>query len=437
MNPMRPRSASGRAPAVQPPLAATLAAAAEVVAGVLGGATPDAGLAALPPALRPGATDLALSALRAYGRGDAHLKQLLERPLKEAAAHGLLLVALQRLEVRPDEAHTIVDQAVGAAAGLAGGRLKGLVNAVLRGFERRREELIDAADSSETGRWRHPGWWIERVRHDHPQDWQAILAAGNDKPPMSLRVNPRRLAGADFLPTLAAAGIEVRELPGGALRLLRPVPVERVPGFADGLCSVQDAGAQYAASLLGAADGMRVLDACAAPGGKTAGLLERNDLDLLALDSDPQRAARVGANLARLGLQATVLAEDCRDPAKWWDRRPFDRILADVPCTASGVARRHPDAKWLRRAGDVAGFVRRQAEILDALWPTLAPGGLLLYVTCSVFAAENAGQVAAFLERHADARAAPLPGRPDTVGQWQLLPDDDHDGFFYALLQRV
>lgn len=429
-----PARPAGKTP--QPSLSACLGAAAEVVAAVLDGHTPDAALQTVASPLRPAAMDLAYSALRAFGRGDFALQRLLERPLKDTRVRGLLLVTLARLEARPEQAHTIVDQAVEAAAKISGGHFKGMVNGVLRSFERRREELLSAAAENEVAHWLHPAWWIARLKHDHPQHWQAILAVGNSRPPMSLRVNPRRAASADFAQRLAEAGIAVNILADGTLQLERPLPVERLPGFAEGLCSVQDGGAQRAAGFLDCADGMRVLDACAAPGGKAAQLLERHDLELLALDADPVRAARVTENLARLGLAAMVQAEDCRDVGKWWDGRPFDRILADVPCTASGVVRRHPDAKWLRRAGDVTQFARTQAEILDALWKTLAPGGKMLYVTCSVFAAENAEQVAAFIGRHADAKASPLPGADDGASQMQSLPHAEHDGFFYALLQR-
>jgi 16S rRNA (cytosine967-C5)-methyltransferase len=417
-----------------------LSAAADVVAAVLDGHTPEAALQAVGAPVRPAAMDLGFSALRAFGRGDFALQRLLERPLKDARVRGLLLVALARLEARPEQAHTIVDQAVVAAEKIAGGHFKGMVNGVLRSFERRREDLLGEADANEVVRWLHPAWWIARLKHDHPQQWPAILAAGNSRPPMSLRLNQRRVADdaarADLLRQFDAAGISVRSAANDVLELERPVPVERLPGFAAGLCSVQDGGAQQAAGFLDCANGMRVLDACAAPGGKTAHLLERYVLDLLALDADVARAIRVTDNLNRLGLSATVVAEDCRDVGKWWDGRPFDRILADVPCTASGVVRRHPDAKWLRRAGDVAQFARTQAEILDCLWPTLAPGGKLLYVTCSVFATENRDQMTAFIGRHADAVLLPLPTAQEGACQVQLLPDAAHDGFFYALLQR-
>jgi 16S rRNA (cytosine967-C5)-methyltransferase len=425
-----------------PPLRKTLAAAAEAVAGVLAGQTPDAGLARLPAELRPAARDLAYTALRDHGRGDFLLGQLLDKPLKEPAIRALLLVALARLERRPEDAHTIVDQTVAAAGGIAKGRLRGLVNAVLRNFLRRREELLAAAEADPVARWRHPAWWLDKLRAAYPQDWEIIAAAGNSHPPLCLRLNrrhvadPHRATSADFcaatLTELAGAGIAAIALDDTALLLDKPVPVERIPGFREGRLSVQDWGAQQAARLLDVHDGQRVLDACAAPGGKTAHLLELADLDLTALEVDAGRAARIGENLDRLGLTATVKVADAARPADWWDGRPFDRILADVPCSAAGVVRRHPDAKWLRRPADVAGFARAQAAILDALWPLLAVGGKILYCTCSVFPQENGDRIRDFVARHADARRLPTGG----AEEWQWLPAASHDGFYYALLAK-
>jgi 16S rRNA (cytosine967-C5)-methyltransferase len=214
--------------------------------------------------------------------------------------------------------------------------------------------------------------------------------------------------------------------------------VERLPGFAEGRVSVQDWGAQQAARLLGAAAGMRVLDACAAPGGKTCHLLELADLDLLALEAEASRAERIGENLQRLNLSAQMKVADCRNLADWWDGRPFDRILADVPCSGAGVVRRHPDIKWLRRPKDVVNFARTQAEILDALWQALAPGGRMLYCTCSVFPQENTRQMVDFAARHPDAKRLPTtPAGDDAQCEWQLLPNAEHDGFFYALLEKA
>ncbi|MBV6476385.1 MAG: Ribosomal RNA small subunit methyltransferase B [Rhodocyclaceae bacterium] len=419
-------------------LAFALHGAALAVAEVMAGRNLNEALAELwrrwpnlPPGQRGAVQDLAYGALRRFGRDDFHLARLMQKP-PAAPVRALLLVALARLAVRPEEAHTVVDQAVEAAGALQRGKFKALVNGVLRNFLRRRAELEAAAGEDEAARWQHPRWWIARLRREHPGEWQSILDAGNGRPPMTLRVNRRRVAETDFLARLLAADIEARPLEGGAIRLARPLPVERLSGFAEGLCSVQDAGAQRAAALLDVHDGQRVLDACAAPGGKTAHILERAAVELLALDADAGRAVRVSENLLRLGLTARVAVADCRETAAWWDGRAFDRILADVPCSASGVVRRHPDIKWLRRASDIARFARAQAEILDALWRVLAPGGKLLYATCSLFAEENERQVAAFAARQEDCMRLPVAGAPGL----QLLPNEEHDGFFYALLEK-
>ncbi|WP_407671039.1 16S rRNA (cytosine(967)-C(5))-methyltransferase RsmB [Nitrogeniibacter mangrovi] len=374
--------------------------------------------------------DLTYGTLRDYGRGDAVLGQFLQKPLP-AALHGVLLVAFHRLEQRHDQAHTIVDQAVSAAASLAPG-LKGVVNGVLRNILRRFDALVTRLDATPETRLRHPDWWIRRLRASYPDDWEAILAAGNQHPPMALRVNRRRLTPEAGLARLAEAGIAARLLDNGALCLERACPVDQIPGFFTGDFSVQDAGAQWAARWLAPRDGERILDACAAPGGKTAHLLELADVDLTALELDPARATRIEENLERLGLSARIEVADCADLERWWDGRPFDRILADVPCSASGVVRRHPDIKWLRRNTDIPRFAAQQASLLDALWRTLAPGGTMLYVTCSVFDEENRSQIARFCARHADAIRMAIDNQIERI----VLPGADHDGFYYALLQK-
>ncbi len=418
-------------------LAAALSHAANLVAAVIRGRNLDQALggAGLAGPLRAAARDLAAGALRRHGRGDFFLARLMARPPTDPVLRGLLLAALYRLETRPEDAHTTVDQCVQAAAGIAHGKFKGLANGVLRNFLRRGAELAEAAAADEVAAHQHPRWWLDRLRTAYPDAWRDIAAADNGHPPMCLRANLRHGPAAERLAELAAAGIGARLLGDTALLLDKPVAVEALPGFAAGRLSVQDWGAQQAAPLLDARAGMRVLDACAAPGGKTGHLLERADLDLLALDADGVRTARVADNLARLGLAAAVKTADCRQTAAWWDGRPFDRILADVPCSASGVVRRHPDAKWLRRPGDVAKFARTQAEILAVLWRLLAPGGRMLYCTCSVFPEENGLQVASFVAGHADARR--LPTGDGEGDQWQLLPTAEHDGFFYALLEKA
>jgi 16S rRNA (cytosine967-C5)-methyltransferase len=422
------------------PLASALGAAAQVVAAVIGGRNLDEALAAqgLAGPLRAAAQSLAYGALRRYGRGDFLLARLIARPLAHAVVRGLLLAALHRLEERPDDVHTTVDQAVRAAAGISGGKYKALVNGVLRNFLRRREELETAVGADEAARWQHPRWWLDRLINAYPRDWQSVATAGNGHPPMCLRVNRRHGDAIAYVAELETAGIRASALDDTAVLLEEPVAVERLPGFGTGRVSVQDWGAQQAAPLLDLRAGLRVLDACAAPGGKTSHILETADVDLLALEADAKRAARIGENLARLGQAATVKVADCRRVSDWWDGRPFDRILADVPCSATGVVRRHPDIKWLRRPRDVDNFARTQAEILDALWQVLVPGGRMLYCTCSVFPQENAQQIADFVVRHADAVRLPTPPTGnENECEWQLLPSPEHDGFFYARLEKL
>lgn len=381
-------------------------------------------------AARGAIRDLAWGTLRDYGRGELILSRLLHKPLPEHV-HALLLVALHRLEARPEQAYVVVDQAVAAIASFAPG-LKGVANGVLRESQRRKNELELELVADPVAQHRHPAWWIARVRGTCPDDWEAVLAAANRHPPMSLRHNRRCIDNDEAARVLAEAGLQVRRLSNGAFVLEQPVPVARIPGFVEGWFSVQDAGAQWAAGWLDVRDGMRVLDACAAPGGKTAHLLECAEADLVALELDTARAARIGENLARLGLNATLRIGDARRRDDWWDGRPFDRILADVPCSASGVARRNPDIKWLRRHGDIARFARQQREIVESLWHTLAPGGKMLYVTCSIFEAENGEQIARLCESHDDMERLPLDGQMER----QLLPTAEHDGFYYALLRK-
>lgn len=419
-------------------LAFALLRAAEVISAVSEGRTLDAALATcwqkhqpLPPQ-RGAIQDMAYGTLRAYGRGDFMLRRLLRSPLTEPRLHALLLAAIYRIDTRSEDRHTTVDQAVNAAATLAHGKFRALANAVLRNAIRQRHELRTALDDNDIARWQHPQWWLDAVRSAYPDHWPGILEAANQHPPMTLRVNRRHGDAAAYVSRLAAAGIAARALDDTAVMLDKPQPVDALPGFDQGHASVQDWGAQRAAQLLAPEPGMRVLDACAAPGGKTAHLLELADLDLTAVELDPRRAARIDDNLRRLGRKATLKIADCTDLDDWWDGRPFDRVLADVPCSASGVVRRHPDIKWLRRAADIGAFATSQQRILDALWHTLAPGGKILYCTCSIFPQENGAQVAAFIGRHDDAVRVDIDGQPEL----QLIPDPEQDGFYYALLQK-
>ena len=428
------------------PLAQLLTHAATAVQAVRGGRSLDDALAACPAAARPGTQALAFHALRWLGGAQAVRAALVPKP-PPAALDALLLTALALLwpgSEPPYAEHTLVDQAVAAARSRGG-----FVNAVLRRFLREREALLAALADDPVARFNHPRWWVDRLRQDWPQQWEDLLAADQQRAPMTLRVNARRSSAESYVERLAKAGLAAHALPGTqAVVLAQPVPVTQLPGFADGDVSVQDAAAQRAAPLLigaGLPAGARVLDACAAPGGKTAHLLELADLDVLALDSDAGRLERVHDTLRRLHLQARTAAADAGDTAAWWDGRPFDAILLDAPCSASGIVRRHPDVRWLRRASDIAALARTQARLLDALWPTLASGARLLYCTCSVFKAEGQDQIDAFLQRHADASAVREPVSP---GHLLPLPDNRgtpppprfgavSDGFFYHLLLKT
>ena len=377
--------------------------------------------------------DLTHGTLRRYGRVQAIVRALSRRTEQDALVEALLWCSLYALESGRYAEYTVVDQAVRACTLLEKWPAKSFVNALLRGYLRERGSIEARIGAEPEARYQHPGWWIDALRLAYPQDWERALVQGNTHPPMCLRVNRRRARLADFQEELAAAGMPSRRIDPDGLLLERPVAAERVPGFAEGRVSVQDAGAQRAARCLDIAPGQRVLDACAAPGGKSAHLLETEDLALTALDSDAARCAHLARNLERLGLAATLRVADATRLADWWDGTPFDRILADMPCTASGVARRHPDLKWLRRAADIPAFAQRQSAMLQVLWRALGPGGKLLYATCSVFPQENDAVVDAFVARSAGA-AVRLP-LPDG-GAAQGLPDDSRDGFFYALIQK-
>ena len=416
------------------PLAESLAAAAAIVARVAAGRSLSAEIErvqAEADEARAARVDLSYGTLRRFGRSQALVAALSTRaqaadPLVEA----LLWCALYALESGRYAEYTVVDQAARACNLLQRQKARGYVNALLRNFLRRRQILDARVRADPEARYWHPGWWIERVRSAYPADWERVLEAGNTHPPMTLRVNARRTSTEDYAARLAEHNLGARRIGPSALLLDKPVAVARLPGFGEGLVSVQDAGAQRAAPLLELRDGLRVLDACAAPGGKSAHILESADVSLTALDVDAGRCADIERTLARLHLRAQARVADAVAPESWWDGRPFDRILADVPCSASGIARRHPDAKWLRRADDLARFAARQARILDALWRTLAPGGKLLYVTCSVFPEENGAVIEAFLARETGARRSPL------ASPAQLLPGPEHDGFFFALLEK-
>lgn len=377
--------------------------------------------------------DLSFGTLRHLGLLESILKQLVsKKPNPDIEI--LLLIAIYQLEFGKSAPYAVVDHAVDLAGQLSQGKAGGFVNACLRRFQRERETVIEQAQRSIEGRWSHPQWWVEKLKTSWPQHWEEALNTGNSHPPMTLRVNVRHSSGKEYLARLNELGIEGDLLDEQAIQLQKPIGVTSLPGFSLGHVSIQDWGAQLAARLLDVKDGQHVLDACAAPGGKTGHILELANVDLLALDSDPKRLLRVKDNLQRLGFMAQTRTGDAGKPRKWLDGQLFDRILADVPCSASGVVRRHPDIKWLRRPNDSENFAQQQAHIMDALWKCLAPGGKMLYATCSVFPAENSEQIANFLSRTADAYQHAITFEGMVNGQ--LLPNEKHDGFYYAVLEK-
>ncbi len=432
------------------PLWRLLHATATCLMAVRGGRSGTAALEQVEPALRPAVQALSFQVWRSLARAD-NLRRLLAHRAPPPQTDALLCVVLALAwdeSQSPYPSFTLVDQAVEAAKRHAATRAQaGFINGCLRRFLREREALVALSDQDPVARWNHPAWWIARVRQDHPQQWQQILQADRRHASMTLRVNVRRSSQAAYLAQLEADGIAAVAVGSSGIRLARPMPVQRIPGFDAGLVSVQDAAAQQAAPLLlhglvpRGERPLRILDACAAPGGKTAHLLESADCAVTALDVDPARCTRIHQTLARLGLQADVRAADAAQPASWWQGEPFDAILLDAPCTASGIVRRHPDVPWLRRASDVDQLGQLQARLLAALWPLLAPGGRMLYCTCSVFRAEGDIQIQTFVEHNTDAALLPSPGHllPRSAGIDATVPDNgdgDHDGFFYALLEK-
>lgn len=369
-------------------------------------------------------------------------RHLLDKPLqKQPELEALLLLGIYQLRGMRMPPHAAVSETVNAAALLGSPRATGLVNAVLRRYQRESAALEDALPQDPALRFSHPPWLVEALRRDWPQRWREILSANNAPGPLALRVNRRRSSREAFLEKLKAAGIPAHAVPAAAdaLVLEEALPVDQIPGFAEGEVSVQDPAAQLSADLLDLEPGLRTLDACAAPGGKTTHLLERHALELMALDSDAQRLKRVTENLSRLGLSATLQMGDATKPESWWDNKPYERILLDAPCSGTGVIRRHPDIKWLRRADDIPRMADLQQRLLDALWPLLAPRGTLLYSVCSVLRAEGAEIVAGFLAGHADAAAVAIDadwGEASGAGR-RLAPGGDFDGFFFAKLRKV
>ncbi len=425
----------------------------QVLEAVRAGTSGTVALDAVDSNLRPGVRALSYRVLRWLGRAEALRRQLAKRT-PPPPVDALLCAALAlgwNADDSPYEPFTLVDQAVEAAKRNPVTRAQApFINACLRRFLRERERLVLETDHEPVATWNHPRWWIERLRKEHPRDWRHILAVDNTQAPMTLRVNAKKTKAALYLAELSAINFPANRVADNGLQLARAVPVWQLPGFAEGAVSVQDAAAQLAAPLL--LDGLdltgspQLLDACAAPGGKTAHLLELTgpSARVLAIDADASRSERISETINRLGFsgRVRVLVADAAQPLTWWNGELFDRILLDAPCTASGVVRRHPDIRWLRREADIEQLAAQQAALLMALWPLLKTGGRLLYCTCSVFRAEGEHQIDAFLEHNTNAQLLPSPGHllPQSGSDALGVPENalgDHDGFFYALLEKI
>jgi len=383
-------------------------------------------------------------AARWWLRLDGALAALLEKPLPPKArdVHALLVLGLAQIYVLDMPDYAVVASCVDAARDLGHANYAGLVNALLRRFVRERAALDAKLDSDVVTCTAHPRWLVDALRRDWPDDFGMILDADNHEAPLTLRVNRRRADRASMLQRLADANVAAKPHDdiADAIVLAESADVTRLPGYAEGLFSVQDGAAQRVADVLDLRDGQRVLDACAAPGGKAAHILERAEVELVALDRDAARLQRISENLARLGLRADIREGDAGMPAPWWDGRPFDRILLDAPCSATGIVRRQPDVKLHRRAADIAPFAAIQKRLLEALWPLLAPGGRLVYATCSVLRAENEAVLADFRADRADAHRVDVPaafGRAAGDGRQNLPGMGGMDGFFYAIVEKA
>ncbi len=426
-------------------------AAARALAAVLDG---KASLGtSLPPLLdkveardRGLAQDLAFGAARWQPRLELIAAKLLRKPFKDGDRdlEALLLVGLYQLFYTRIPAHAAIGETVGCVDRLKKTSAKGLLNAVLRNAQREGDSLIQELDRDPVLHTAHPRWLQKQLKSFWPEHWQAICAANNAHPPLILRVNRRHGSRDDYLARLRQVGFEAEpcEFSRDGIRLLQACDVTLLPGFAEGHVSVQDEAAQLAADLLQLAPGQRVLDACAAPGGKTCHLLEAEPAlsEVVAVDLEAKRLVRVRENLDRLGLEATLIAADGRDTAAWWDGKPFQRILLDAPCSATGVIRRHPDIKLTRKADDIPALATLQGELLDAMWPTLEVGGILLYATCSTLPTENTEVIDAFLARTPGARELDIAGPfglKQPHGRQLLAQQDGHDGFYYAKLIKI
>ncbi|MFV0575858.1 MAG: 16S rRNA (cytosine(967)-C(5))-methyltransferase RsmB [Vibrio sp.] len=384
--------------------------------------------------------EICYGALRYLPRLESIANELMDKPLKgkQRVFHHLILVGIYQISFMRIPAHAAVGETVEGTKDLKGPRLRGLINAVLRNYQRSQEQLDAKAVSHNAGKYAHPSWLLQLLQKAYPENWETIVEANNSKAPMWLRVNRQHHTRAQYAELLTQEGFEftLHSQAEDAICLASPSDVHNLPGFDQGWVSVQDAAAQLSVDYLKPQDGELILDCCAAPGGKTAHILEHTkDTQVVAIDCDETRLKRVHENLERLQLKAEVICGDARTPVAWWKGEQFDRILLDAPCSATGVIRRHPDIKWLRRANDIEALAELQSEILDAMWQQLKVGGTLVYATCSITPQENVNQVRNFLKRTDNVEL--VGSETDNPGR-QILPGEENmDGFYYAVLKKL
>jgi 16S rRNA (cytosine967-C5)-methyltransferase len=380
---------------------------------------------------------LAYGAIRFLGENQFFIRKLINKKITNKKIEALLCVALFQLNHDQSTEFTVVNEAVKAAKFINKSWAGSFVNGVLRNFIRQKDNLKSELKNDDEAFYSYPLWWIKLIKQEYNKDWESILLNGNKHPPLTLRINVRKINLRQYEEKLKSESIEYRILGDIALELTQPIPVEKIPGFIDGEVSVQDFGAQLAAQLLDLKDGQVCLDACSAPGGKTGHMLEMADIELVSIDQEKDRLHKVKENLERLKLHAHLKCADLTGIKSWWNEKLFDRILLDAPCSASGVVRRHVDIKWLRRPRDIDMFAKQQKIMLQAMWQLLKKGGKLLYATCSIFPDENQRVIDDFIKEHSDAKEVKWSvDSKYSKYENQLIPSENHDGFFYALFEK-
>ena len=380
--------------------------------------------------------DMVYGAIRDLGKSNFYINKLVKNKIENRCLEALLHIVLFQITNERSNNYTLVNEAVDAAKKIDH-KKSAFINAVLRNFLRKKDDLQQELNEDESAVYSYPNWWIQKVKNQYPKNWKDILVIGNQRPPLALRINLKKIEVNEYSTVLDDHGINHTLVGGECLIINTPLGVDKIPGFFEGKVSVQDYGAQLAAHLIDLKNDQKVLDACSAPGGKACHMLELNSIQLLAIESDQQRIIKIQENIDRQGLKAKILNDKISSQNEWWNKESFDRILLDVPCSASGIVRRHVDIKWLRRINDFQSFGNNQLSLLRAAWPMLKEGGKLLYVTCSIFEEENRDVIEKFKQDSNDVSELNINFPSNIVHiKNQILPSENHDGLFYALLQK-